>query len=155
MPGKAIFFGIILVLIVSGGVFGSDQHGTLTLHQPEPAILQVFHPNTWSYRATWDLKDKKSIPCDAVVTFVRMEWEVLTQGGIGGLVVGLNTRVEEEEEKQEHLFFLNKSSTEKFSGVDPKQIWEVRFRVSYWERKGLPLQLTVKRLVIGWEVPGD
>ncbi len=122
--------------------------------------MQVTHPNIWSYPAKWDLQDLDSIPPEAVVTFIRLEWEVLTSGGVAGLQVVLGKEQEEsekedEEKNHEHVFWLNNSSSDSFAGLDPAQTREVRFRASYWEKRGLPLQITIKRMVIGWEVAGE
>jgi|GEM_PF-1473309 len=154
----------VLFLIVAFGIFfmgfstlASPKQGTISLDYLEPSVLQVYRPHVWSSTGKWDLRELKSIPDDAVVTFIRIEWEVLTAGGFGGMEVALGYQIEENEENEEnvkfHIFLLNKSSTEKFEGISPRQKWEVGFRVSYWERRGIPLQLTINRLVIGWKVP--
>lgn len=150
---------LIIIILTGGQALGSAQQGTITLWEPEPAVLQVAHPNVWSYPAKWDLENLDNIPPEAGVTFIRLEWEVLTSGGVAGLQVILGkgqkgSEKEGEEQKPEHVFLLKNSSTDSFAGLDPAQTWEVRFRASYWERRGLPLQLAIKRLVIGWEVTG-
>lgn len=150
MLKRILFYTFLLSLLLSLQVQGSAQQGSYSLSSCEPAVLQIFSPHTWSNSGSWNLEDILSVPPGAQVTWVRLEWEVLSGGGYGGMEVALSN-----EEEQKEIFFWSNSSTQTFEGACFHQEWEVRFRVSYWEKRGQPLQMTVKKLNIGWEIPAE
>ena len=142
-----VFLGLVLILTMGLSADANPQQGSYHLDVSDPAVLQIFHPNSWSNIGTWDIDFSTSIPPQASIRYIRITWEILSEGNKTGLEVKLKN-----EKEDEFIFLFNNQRTKHFKGESPFQDWSVKFRVENWENPGRPLQLKITNFVIGWEI---
>ncbi|TCL76976.1 hypothetical protein EDC14_1001261 [Hydrogenispora ethanolica] len=100
------------------------------LDRPDPATLDAYHPQEWSWVGVWD--PGRTIPAGATVTRVTVRWSTMGQHYSGMHLYLYN-------ESGAGAFVGNNAPQRSFQGQQARQKWYVKFYVDRLEFPGNPL----------------
>lgn len=124
---------MLLLFVFSSSAFAAS--GTYGPVSSSPSRTSIYYPNTWSSLVYWDLRNV-GIPSNAVVTGVRLGWDV-SEYGYYGMHVALY-----KQDGNGYFIPYNNLWNDSFDGAVAAQKWSSRFYVEQWNKQGRPLYVT-------------
>ncbi|MGI6037083.1 MAG: hypothetical protein ACOYD6_02520 [Limnochordia bacterium] len=119
----------ICLLLLATCVQANSVAINLGKAEPNP---KIFYPRQWSSLGCWDGGQWEQA-AGMTITHVRLKWDIPLEK-----IQGLQVQIRSEDEGVWHGVTTNGGLTNIFAGQRADQIFQIRFRVEEYERRGYP-----------------